>query len=496
MTVETQTKEVNVPSSASTFIYSFSPIVIFSASDLVVTLTNDTTGIETTLNQGTTSTTYEVIVSSFPGTGSITYPGDEDEKAGTGSTINIKRVLTLEQATDFENQGGYFPDTLEEALDKNIMVDLQQQEEIDRSFQAAISETSLTTLKLPNTSTVTGAANLGVSADHTKLEFNVSAGTLPDPVTVARGGTGSTTVASAQTALNIAGTDLSNTFTKLQILTKGGDIVSASPLVLDTDGNYFDVTGTTGFSTITCTAGSLFILQFDGALVMTDGATLDLGGSNITTAAGDRGIFFATAANAAQLVSWSAEGSVASSGTPSGTIVDYAGTTEPSGWVFCDGAAYNSTSDTTFSDLYAAISNVYGGSSATDFQVPDMRGRVGVGQDDMGGSSANRIVETEAHGVNGDTLGAVGGVGQHAITTAEMAAHTHGSAGAHTHTQRVETSSENVGASNCTSTGNDPNSSNGGETASSGSHSHSSVGSGTAHTNLQPSLIINKIIKK
>jgi len=203
MTVETQTKKVNLPSSASTFTYSFSPIVIFASSDIVVTITHNTTGVETVLSEGTTSSTYTVVVSSFPGTGSITYPGDSGTEAGTGSTINIKRVLTLEQTTDFENQGGYFPDTLEEALDKGVMRDLQQQEEIDRSFQAAISETDLTTLKLPNTSTVTGAANLAISADHTALEFNVNAGTLPDPVTIVRGGTGSTSAADARSALGV-----------------------------------------------------------------------------------------------------------------------------------------------------------------------------------------------------------------------------------------------------------------------------------------------------
>ena len=89
---------------------------------------------------------------------------------------------------------------------------------------------------------------------------------------------------------------------------KGGDIASASPLVLDTDGNYFDVTGTTGFSQITCTAGTFFMLQFDGALTMTDGANLDLGGSNITTIAGMRCIFFAVAADTAQLLAIFFEG--------------------------------------------------------------------------------------------------------------------------------------------------------------------------------------------
>jgi len=87
---------------------------------------------------------------------------------------------------------------------------------------------------------------------------------------------------------------------------KGADIASASPLVLGTDGNYFDVTGTTGFAQITVAAGMLFMLQFDGALTLTHHATnLDLPGeANITTAAGDVLIGFATGADTTQVLSY------------------------------------------------------------------------------------------------------------------------------------------------------------------------------------------------
>jgi hypothetical protein len=213
MTVENQTFEVNAPTSASTFIYSFSPIVLFAKDDLQVIITNNTTGVETTLTRGTGATNYAVVVSKFPGTGSITYPANGITEAGTGSILNMKRVLTLEQATDLENQGGYFPDTLEQQLDKGIMIDLQQQEEIDRTFKASPGESTLTILTVPNTSTVTGAANLGLSADHTKLEFNVSAGTLPDPVSVARGGTGANTASAGLTALGGIGAATTDTLT-------------------------------------------------------------------------------------------------------------------------------------------------------------------------------------------------------------------------------------------------------------------------------------------
>ena len=76
---------------------------------------------------------------------------------------------------------------------------------------------------------------------------------------------------------------------------KGADVASAAALVLGTDGNSFDVTGTTAITSIsTWPIGGLATLHFDGALTLTHHAT-DLilpGGANITTAAGDIGIFY------------------------------------------------------------------------------------------------------------------------------------------------------------------------------------------------------------
>lgn len=115
--------------------------------------------------------------------------------------------------------------------------------------------------------------------------------------------------AAALATLVAAGTAIANTFSAIQTFSaqarwnKGADIASASPLVLGTDGNYFDVTGTTGFSAITVAAGTLFMLQFDGVLTMTHGASLDLPGeANFTTAAGDRLIGFAEAGNTVQVL--------------------------------------------------------------------------------------------------------------------------------------------------------------------------------------------------
>ena len=99
---------------------------------------------------------------------------------------------------------------------------------------------------------------------------------------------------------------------------KGGDIASASPLIIDTDGSYFDVTGTTGFSAMTVAADRQFTLQFDGVLGMTHHATnLDLPGeANITTAAGDVAIFQSTGSNTVQCISYTrADGTAISGGS-------------------------------------------------------------------------------------------------------------------------------------------------------------------------------------
>ena len=85
---------------------------------------------------------------------------------------------------------------------------------------------------------------------------------------------------------------------------KGADIASASPTVITTVGDYFDVTGTTNFAAFTVAADRQFTLQFDGILTMTHHATnLDLPGeANITTAAGDVATFQSTAANQVQCI--------------------------------------------------------------------------------------------------------------------------------------------------------------------------------------------------
>ena len=121
--------------------------------------------------------------------------------------------------------------------------------------------------------------------------------------------------------LDLPGLADENTWTGTQTMSgksmywaKGADIVSAATLVLGTDGNMFDVTGSTGpITAITVPAGMLFMLQFDSTPTLTHHATnLNLpGGADIIAAAGDRAICFATAANTVHVLEY-----VKADGTP------------------------------------------------------------------------------------------------------------------------------------------------------------------------------------
>ena len=90
---------------------------------------------------------------------------------------------------------------------------------------------------------------------------------------------------------------------------------------------------------------------------------------------------------------------------PTGTILDFGGTTAPAGYLLCDGAA---VSRTTYATLFAAISTNYGvGDGSTTFNVPNAKDRFRVGA----GTSY--------------TPGATGGEALHSLSIPELAAHSH-----------------------------------------------------------------------
>ena len=84
--------------------------------------------------------------------------------------------------------------------------------------------------------------------------------------------------------------------------------------------------------------------------------------------------------------------------SPVGSLIMYAGSSAPTGWLLCDGSA---VSRSTY-DLFSAIGTNYGaGDGSSTFALPDLRGRMPLGLDNMGGTSANIVTNAQADALNG-----------------------------------------------------------------------------------------------
>ena len=182
---------------------------------------------------------------------------------------------------------------------------------------------------------------------------------------------------------------------------------------------------------------------------------------------------------------------------PIGGVIPYCGTAAPnSNFVLCYGQAI---SRTTYATLFALVSTTFGvGDGSTTFNVPDLRGRVIAGKDDMGGSSANRLTG-QSGGVDGDVLGATGGAETHVITEAQMPAHNHTATvtdPGHQHTGGKDPNFAAAAQSNNTVVVATSETDISTDAAFTGiSVSISTKGSGAAHNNVQPTLILPYIMR-
>jgi microcystin-dependent protein len=87
-----------------------------------------------------------------------------------------------------------------------------------------------------------------------------------------------------------------------------------------------------------------------------------------------------------------------------GNIILFAGTYAPAGWAFCDGS---SVSIEDYQALFALIGTTYGGDGSVNFNLPDLRGRAPIHQD------------------QNFAMGQVGGSEQVTLTAGQLPAHTH-----------------------------------------------------------------------
>ena len=156
---------------------------------------------------------------------------------------------------------------------------------------------------------------------------------------------------------------------------------------------------------------------------------------------------------------------------PTGMISPYAGGSAPTGFLLCFGQA---VSRSTYSDLFAVVSATYGaGDGSSTFNVPDLRGRVVAGQDDMGGTAVSILTSSTPGGIDGSALGNTGGSQSNTITVSTLPDFHY---------------FNNAAANNTAQAGS-------GRDAFSSGNGTSEQGSGEAHNNIQPTFILNYIIK-
>ena len=201
-----------------------------------------------------------------------------------------------------------------------------------------------------------------------------------------------------------------------------------------------------------------------------------------------------TARSNALTVDWT--GNIIAQGM-AGMIMMFGGTTEPTGWLFCDGRA---VSRTTYAELFAAISTNYGaGDGSTTFNLPDLCGKF-----PLGVSSGHPLSYTQT--------GSSGGEETHKLTTSEIPGHTHGpgtlnitASGSHAHKLTYETDAASGTAKNRVVPGDDTGSKTGSnEATKTATHTHSAsnfagataqnTGGGGAHNNMPPYRTVNFII--
>ena len=180
---------------------------------------------------------------------------------------------------------------------------------------------------------------------------------------------------------------------------------------------------------------------------------------------------------------------------PVGAILDFAGTTPPDGWLLCGG---QNVSRTTYALLFACIGTTWGaGDGTSTFAIPDLRGFVVAGKDDMVQGAAGRLTSTWVSGGGGPTaLGGFGGVQAFTLTQNEMPVHAH-VVPSHSHSASVVAAYMNYQglARGGVNTFSIDNTTLGVSVAAAPAMATDNRGTGAAHTNLQPTRIMNKIIR-
>lgn len=189
--------------------------------------------------------------------------------------------------------------------------------------------------------------------------------------------------------------------------------------------------------------------------------------------------------------------------TPVGSIMPFAGASSevPAGWLLCAGVGGTTVTSAAYPDLFNVLTaggTVYphGGSGSTTY-TPDLRGRtiIGVGA----GAEITGVLGTLQGVANVTLTSAQSGVPVHLHSVTNF--NTTDGAGSHNHTYSKAVSAGNAGSTSNGTLG----SLNLANTGDAGGHNHNipnhntnnntAADAAAAHTNIQPSIPLNYIIK-
>ena len=184
-----------------------------------------------------------------------------------------------------------------------------------------------------------------------------------------------------------------------------GDVTPAS----------FEFDGQTGGSTKT------FAVSIADSFISNKTVTYDAGNADellLNVTSGTTGVYRITKRNFLKTIPL----------VPAGSMMAFGGAEAPTGWLFCDGTEIKKSD---FNTLWLAIQHNFKDASLVSdngvsyFTLPDFRGRMALGLDNMGGPSANRVTDIAA-----DAIGGNAGTETTAIATDNLPEHEHDLEGA------------------------------------------------------------------
>jgi hypothetical protein len=205
--------------------------------------------------------------------GEVTYPSGGGAALPEGWRITLLRQMDLLQETDLINQGAFYAETVEEALDRLTMIAQQHAEAISRTVKVGVSETSMGVELTPDE--VLHAADIAVAAASSAAD--AAAATASDALAAlgaAEDAAGSAAAASAAESMAVQYGAIA--FAASAPAWDAGETYNYPDVVAYTDGMSYRCkgVGVTGvappsdtdlWTAITVAGGSFFEIDDDGA---------------------------------------------------------------------------------------------------------------------------------------------------------------------------------------------------------------------------------------